>query len=59
MMQRLATTITAMPALGKPLNADQLALFHGGVTAGGCVPDPLGDAMREKIGGTNTVTLPD
>lgn len=36
--------------LGRPLSDTELATFAGGVTEGGCIPNPMKDALKKLLG---------
>lgn len=49
-------THTVIPTLGRSLSDEELAAFTGGVTEGGCIPDPVKEAM-EKLQGNRLGTV--
>lgn len=45
-----------VPKLGSALSDAELATFAGGVTEGGCVPDPMKD-FPKKLGVGSTISV--
>ena len=50
-------THTVTHYLGRSLSDTELAAFAGGVTEGGCIPDPMQEALKKLLSGKEAQEL--